>query len=170
MKRKHETLKIIPIKAKNGFCHPDVRHSVLPQHEFSMLIVAPKGSGKTNFICNLLLNHYKGYFHNVLICSPTIDNDEKWDIIKDTDHILKENKKLKKIQKQNLKKEDESKKDIPIVVHQSKKSTYKDQEESKKKKKFHGKIPEENFFSSLEEVPHRIAEQQGVIQELRELG
>lgn len=163
-------LKIVPIETKSAHKHPPVRHNVLPQHEFSMLIVAPKGSGKTNFICNLLLNHYKEYYHKILICSPTIDNDEKWDVVKGTKHILKENKKLIKIQETYMKKSDQDKKDIPIVVHQSKASSFHDQVKQKEKQKYTGKIPEENFFDNLEEVPNRIRAQQETIKMLRELG
>lgn len=163
-------LKIVPIESSSEHHHPAVKHPILPQHEFSMLIVAPKGSGKTNFICNLLLNHYKEYFHKILICSPTIDNDEKWDIVKNTKHVLKENKKLLKIQEQHLKKGDERKGELPIVVHQSKAMSFKDQQCQKQKQKFKGKIPEENFFDNLQEVPHRIKEQQDIIEMLRELG
>lgn len=47
-------LKIDLIEKKNALHHPPASHPILPQHEFSMIIVAPKGSGKTNFICNLV--------------------------------------------------------------------------------------------------------------------
>lgn len=163
------SLKIVPIQSKTPYQHPPVQHSVLPQHEFSMLIVAPKGSGKTNFICNLLLNHYKSYFHNVLICSPTIDNDEKWDVVKETKHVLKENKKLQKIILRYLKKGEQNKSTLPIIVHQSG-ASYKDKEERAEKEKYHGKIAESNFFSNLDDLPPKIAEQQKVIHWLREMG
>lgn len=95
--KKLKDLKIDVVEKKDGPEHPRVHHPVLPQHEFSMLIVAPKGSGKTNFICNLLLKHYKRYFHQVWVCSPTYKNDEKWDVVMNTKHILKENAKLEKV-------------------------------------------------------------------------
>jgi hypothetical protein len=88
----------------------------MPQHEFSMLIVAPKGSGKTNLICNLLLKHYKGYFHQVWVVSPTVDNDPKWEVVKETKHVLAENKALKKALGEPHK---EGGKKIPKVVHES---------------------------------------------------
>ncbi len=90
-------LSIDKIETSTQYTHPEVWHSVLPQHEFGMLIVAPKGSGKTNFICNLILKQYKAYFHKILVCSPTVYNDEKWDVVKKTKHVLRENVKLKKI-------------------------------------------------------------------------
>lgn len=58
-----------------------------------ILILAPKGSGKTTLICNLLM-FYKGYFHNIFIFSPSIKSDEKWDYIKGQ-KLLVENTKLK---------------------------------------------------------------------------
>jgi len=71
-------LKIGNVEPKEKFKHPPVAHPQLPQHPFSMLIVAPKGSGKTNLIVHLLLKQYKGYFHRVVVCSPTLENDPKW--------------------------------------------------------------------------------------------
>jgi len=41
-----------------------------------MGLIAPKGAGKTTVICNLL-EFYKGYFHTILVFSPTILSDEK---------------------------------------------------------------------------------------------
>ena len=96
-KRKLNNLDVDIVAPKDAHEHPAVYHRVLPQHEFSMLIVAPKGSGKTNFLCNLLLKHYKGYFHKALVCSPTVNNDEKWEVVQNTKHVLKENRKLDRI-------------------------------------------------------------------------
>jgi hypothetical protein len=59
-----------------------------------MGIIAPKGSGKTTLICNLL-KFYKGFFHSIIIFSPTVASDEKWDYIK-KQKLLAENKPLKK--------------------------------------------------------------------------
>ena len=86
-------VKQIPIPL--GSKHDPVPHSdVLPQHEFSWGIVAPKGAGKTTQLCNVL-NYYKGYFHTIIIFSPTVRNDEKWDWVKQQ-KLLAENKKLKR--------------------------------------------------------------------------
>lgn len=144
-------LNIVPIKIKDEKCHPQV-HPTLPQHEFSMLIVAPKGSGKTNFICNLLINQYKGYFHQIWICSPTIDNDEKWDYIKSCKHILSENKDLQKILagiKKNIK--------LPKIFT----DPYHEE------KTFDGCIPKEDFFSNMSEIPQRVEEQNKIISNLK---
>lgn len=155
-------LSIDLIKPKNDLKHPDVKYpKVLPQHEFSMLIVAPKGSGKTNFICNLLLKQYKGYFHRVLVCSPTVDNDPKWDVVKDTKGVLAENNALKKV-KDNMPSRQKHK--LPPLVKQPGKRESDDPSEAK----FHGYIPEEDFFINLDELPPKLKKQNDVIQSLRD--
>lgn len=159
-------LRIHAIENKDALHHPLVPHKVLPQHEFSMLIVAPKGSGKTNFICNMLLNHYKGYFHKILVCSPTIENDDKWDVVKKTKHILAENKGLEKALT-TPKDAGKTPKAIGRIVFKSADDAAKHNAD---KVPFTGKIPEEDFFSNLNEVPERIKKQQNVIHELRQKG
>ena len=162
-KRVLHDLSIEKIEQKNAHVHPPSYHPVLPQHEFSMLIVAPKGSGKTNFLCNLLLKHFKGYFHRVLVCSPTINNDEKWEIVQKTKGVLAENKKLMKALN-NLQRNKKVKK---VVFHGGKslEDQIKEMEEP-----FDGIIPEGDFFADINEVPKRIAEQQNIIQKLNDLG
>lgn len=71
-------LTVEAIPTPKGFAHPPARHDALPKHEFSMGLIAPKGSGKTTVLCNLL-KFYKGYFHSILVFSPTVASDEKWD-------------------------------------------------------------------------------------------
>ena len=73
-------LKIHGIPVPAGYKHPDIPcgSGVLPAHEFTMGVIAPKGSGKTTFMANLL-EKYKGYFRTILVFSPTIQSDEKWD-------------------------------------------------------------------------------------------
>jgi len=58
----------VPLHSK----HPHIKYDQLPRHEFSMGIIAPKGSGKTTLICNLL-NAYKGYFNTIIVISPSIN-------------------------------------------------------------------------------------------------
>lgn len=147
-----KTLDIIPIQIKNEKCHPQL-NPILPQHEFSMLIVAPKGSGKTNFICNLIMNHYKGYFHQIWVCSPTIDNDEKWEYIKTCKHLVVENKDIQKILT-GIKK----KVNLPKIVTEPGKPDVV---------KFEGKIPKEDFFSDMREIPQRIFKQNKIISNLK---
>jgi hypothetical protein len=87
-------LEVLPIPTPRGNQHPLPRSEALPKHEFSMGIIAPKGSGKTTVICNLL-KFYKGYFHTIIVFSPTVASDDKWDYIKQQP-LLGENVPLKK--------------------------------------------------------------------------
>jgi|WetSurMetagenome_2_1015567.scaffolds.fasta_scaffold00451_14 hypothetical protein len=80
--------------------HPDVPFKeVLPQHEFTLGIISPKGAGKTTLIVNLL-EFYKKYFETIIVFSPTLYADDKWDYVKKLP-LLSENKRLEKwIEKQ----------------------------------------------------------------------
>lgn len=158
-------LSIRNIEPKEVHKHPPVPHKVLPQHEFSMLIVAPKGSGKTNFICNLLLNHYKEYFHEIWVCSPTVENDEKWDVVRNTKHVIARNMPLERILNRKLAKDPEK---LPKVLFKSDYS--RPEEEKQAKEKWTGQLDSSDFFTNLEEVPERVADQQRVIQYLKKKG
>lgn len=72
-----KSLTVRAIPSDNSQKHPPVPSEVLPQHPFSMGIIAPKGSGKTTLIGNMI-HFYKNYFHAIIIFSPTLNNDEKW--------------------------------------------------------------------------------------------
>lgn len=160
---KLKNLDIDVVESKNAKKHPEVYHPFLPQHEFSMLIVAPKGSGKTNLLCNLITKHYKQYFHRVIVCSPTIANDDKWDVVKATKHVLARNKKKEELldnRKPNQK--------IKKVVFTPDKPLEKQQEELEEK--FDGTVPEDDFFSDLDTVLEKIKEQQKEIEKLEEMG
>ena len=85
-------VKEIPVSGKE---HPDPPDPVLLKHEFSIALIAPKGAGKTTLIINLL-KFYKGYFNKIIVFSPTLQNDEKWDYAR-TLPLLKENKDLQQI-------------------------------------------------------------------------
>ena len=117
MKIQSVKVKEIPVPAK--FKHPPAPNPMLPNHEFTMGLIAPKGSGKTTLICNLL-EFYKGYFHNIYVFSPTVLSDEKWDYIKKLP-LLVENKSLKKFLKEIKKKKESENKivqtppEVPIV-------------------------------------------------------
>jgi hypothetical protein len=126
-----------------------------------MIIIAPKGSGKTNLICNLLLKHYKGYFHRVLVSSPTVNNDEKWDLVKRTKNILAENKALDR--ELNLKSKGKKLK----IVYSDEKSL---QEQIKDKNSWDGNIPEEDFFADLDRIPELIKNQQDILDKLKDIG
>ena len=47
-------LKVEPIPVPRGYIHPPAPDEILPRHEFTLGLIAPKGSGKTTLIANLL--------------------------------------------------------------------------------------------------------------------
>ena len=49
------------------------KQGILPEHPFRMYVVGASGSGKSNFILNLLTreNMYKDYFDSIIVISPT---------------------------------------------------------------------------------------------------
>lgn len=166
--KEQQGLNIVPIQPRNALEHPPVRYP-LPQHEFSMLLVAPKGSGKTNLICNLILNHYKKYFHRILVVSPTVENDAKWDVVKSTKGLLLENKRLKAIIGDGY--DPKTLKKLPkIVFRQHEAHKIYDEDETLKKPRFEGKIPPEDFMEKLNDFLDVIEEQNEVIEWLKKEG
>lgn len=159
------SLKMQKIEPKGKWQHPKPQHSVLPRHPFSLFVVAPPASGKTNMICNLLINQYKGYFHKAVICSPTISNDAKWEVIKAEKGILKENKKLEEIMGLSIKKDGKS---LPPIIHKS----VGDETETMKAKKreFDGKIPEEAFSHYMDGLQPWLDKQSETLAALKEKG
>jgi hypothetical protein len=118
MNKTKKPIRIEPIPEKQR--HPKVPYSeVLPQHEFTMALIAPKGSGKTTLIVRLL-ELYKGYFHNVFIFSPTIKSDgDKFHYLKKIE-LKSENKELRQwIEKVNNKEDEDGvvvgKRKIPLI-------------------------------------------------------
>lgn len=87
------SLKVYPIPVPKAG-HPKPKHDQLPTHEFTMGLIAPKGAGKTTLMCRML-DFYRGYFNSILVFSPTIESDEKWDWVKGQ-KLLAENTPLKK--------------------------------------------------------------------------
>ena len=67
---KLKKLTILPVPVSDAD-HPEPPNNILPKHEFTMGIIAPKGAGKTTLIANLLY-FYKGYFNNIYVFSPTV--------------------------------------------------------------------------------------------------
>lgn len=127
-------VKAIPVP--NAFNHPAPPSNILPRHEFTLGIIAPKGSGKTTLIANLL-KFYKGYFHSILVFSPTVASDEKWDHVKQQ-RLLAENLPLKKF----LLKLGEKKKTDTVVEAKGDVPTIEPHDPI---------IPEECFFSEYDE-------------------
>lgn len=72
-----KNLKVDPIPV-SSIDHPDPPSDILPRHEFTIGLIAPKGSGKTTTLIRLL-DFYRGFFHRIVVFSPTVKNDEKWD-------------------------------------------------------------------------------------------
>jgi hypothetical protein len=100
-----KTLTVKPVPEK--YKHPDPPNEALMRHEFTIGLIAPKGAGKTTLICNLL-NFYKGYFHNIVIFSPTMESDEKFVWLK-AQKLLGRNTALEKfIRNLKRKKDNES--------------------------------------------------------------
>ena len=161
-KRKEDLTKIIPIDTGDGE-FPPVAHTIIPQHPFRMLLVAPQGGGKTNFICNLILRQYKGYFNRVIVCSPTIDNDEKWDVVKNTKNVIVQNKHLEEILTKGAQKNHDRK--WKIVFNNP-----ADEQSDKNADKFTGKIYEEDMVKDMEEILPVFKEQQAIINYLRDEG
>ena len=157
---KSSIFKISDIEPKDHKSHPPPIHKVFPAHAFSMLIVAPKGSGKTNLLVHLILKQYKGYFHNIIVCSPTIANDPKWSLVKRTKGILAENKKLEAI----IEGRSKNKKRWKVVF-----ADPKDQAKEVNEK-FDGKIDEENMFSEQKKLWPILEQQQNVIEFLKDEG
>jgi hypothetical protein len=156
-------LKVVPIVTDPKYEHPKVQFP-LPQHESSVLICAMKGSGKTNLILNMISNFYKGYFHKILTCSPSVLSDNKWDVVKEMTHILKENKKRRKL----LDEVPESgTKDVPQVVFKTEQELI-DNKAQKKPKKFDGKLKKKYFVSKLDEIMPFLQEQRDDMERIRE--
>ena len=152
----------VPLTAQ----HDPSPHEVLPNHEFSMGLIAPKGAGKTTLICNLL-NFYKGYFHSIIIFSPTVANDEKWDWVK-RQPLLKENKALKKW----LREEKKKKQDNPVVQMPNESKGDFDELMENEETKFDPHIPEDCFYSDYneEDLKGILDQQQALVEFLKEHG
>lgn len=168
MKRKANYLDIKEIPVDKSANHPDPTNNVLPKHEFTMGIIAPKGSGKTTLICNML-NYYKKYFHLIIVFSPTVKNDEKWDWVKDQP-LLVENTPLKTwFKKIEMKKGTIVDKPPPDINSVSEKYLNDRKDDNNK---FDGKIPEEHFYHTYEpsDLIKIVDEQQQVINLLKEYG
>lgn len=89
-KKKFPVISEVPVPDVD---HPEPPFDMLPKHEFTMGLIAPKGSGKTTTMINLI-EIYKGYFHNIIIFSPTVASDEKWDYIKEKKGMICQNIEL----------------------------------------------------------------------------
>lgn len=163
-KQEIKPLPVLPIPVPD-VDHPDPPFMQLPKHEFTMGLIAPKGSGKTTMILNLLM-FYKNYFHSILVFSPTIGADAKWDYIKKQD-LISENKELKKFLKEL---EEKKKKENQIVENPAEPTGLEGL--VNQKEFFDAKIPEEHFFEEYndEKLEEIYMEQKAVIDLLKKHG
>lgn len=156
-------VKAIPVPLGN--VHPPPPNDVLLKHEFTMGLIAPKGSGKTTLIGNLL-NFYKGYFHTIIVFSPTILSDDKWDWVK-TQKLVTENLPLKNWIKKYQKKQKSDSVVTPAPIADAFEGLVNPKEE-----KFDGRIPADHFFDSYTEddLEKILGEQKQVIDLLQQFG
>ena len=87
-------LKILQVKKLNkADDYPNIKHP-LPSPPFTLALIAPTKSGKSNLIVNLLKNSYFGYddvFKEIYYISPTVGIDETLRSINEDDDIIKIN-------------------------------------------------------------------------------
>lgn len=110
-------LGIRPI-VPNTLEHPAPKADTLLQHEFSLGIIAPKGSGKTTLMQNLLLRDefYRGYFHRIYIFSPSIESDPKWDWVLEQPGVLGINQTYRKFIRKIKNKLQAQEQDVNLVI------------------------------------------------------
>ncbi|KAI8994309.1 hypothetical protein BC832DRAFT_537596 [Gaertneriomyces semiglobifer] len=159
--RKHsnrQELQVRPIPLPVTAHHPPppIGDDVLPYHEFTAGLIAPKGSGKTTLICNIL-KFYQGYFHVITVFSPTLHCDEKWETVRRLP-LLAENTQLVKF----LKKKGQSENPVvgrPSIIDQG-------------NKPFNPHIPDSHFISEYDEstLDDMLTEQRDMIKEIEGLG
>ena len=158
-------LVVKPIPVPSGYKHPRAPNDSLMNHEFTMGLIAPKGCGKTTVICNLL-NFYRGYFNKIIVFSPTIESDEKWDWVKGQD-LLVENKPLKhwlrkELEKKNLRKN-------PIVAEKTNLGSGLE-DLVDEREVFSSKIPEDMFITEYadDKLMNFMDKQKSIIDMLKE--
>lgn len=181
-------LKVNEIHVPNGSQHPPAPSGdgILLRHEFSLGLIAPKGAGKTTLILNLL-HFYKGYFHRIVVFSPTCRQDDKWDTLKKEGGILAKNTALEKF-KEKIKREKKPPKNdkerrtehesIFADIIQAPKTKEPDAirklyyDGVDRKERFTGKIREEDFLEeySPQDLQTLLDEQQDVIRLLEAHG
>lgn len=132
-------LEVVPIPVPKGSDHPPPPYGngLLPVHEFTMGLIAPKGKGKTTTIINLL-EFYSGYFHKIFVLSPTVKSDVKWKYAMKL-KVLVENKPLKNWIKQQTARDSINAVIQPLPVDKRFNSLLDEEG-------FKEEIPEKNFF------------------------
>jgi hypothetical protein len=102
--KKRANLEVEEIPCGPPHPPPPYGGGIMPVHEFTMGLIAPKGSGKTTTIINLL-RIYGGYFHDIVVFSPTIRSDDKWDHAKQMKIRIKNKPLIDFVQKLQQKEE-----------------------------------------------------------------
>lgn len=155
------SLKVRPIPIQTDAQHPPPPHDILPKHEFTLGFIAPKGSGKTTTLCNLLL-FYAGYFHTIVVFSPTVANDEKWVYIKQQ-KLLARNRELETFIR-SLTTQDPDRHPIMPPPWEYSQLT-KSQKDLTDEDTFTGRIPDKLFMTEYDEsvLKKLLDEQQSVI-------
>jgi GTPase SAR1 family protein len=85
-------LKILQVKKDKQMDEFKNIISPLPKPPFSLVLIAPTKSGKSNIIVNLLKNSYFGYddvFDEIYYISPTVGIDDTLKSINEDDNIIK---------------------------------------------------------------------------------
>lgn len=137
---------------------PEPGLPVIPHHAFNMMLVAPPGSGKTNLLCYMILNMYAGYFHRIVVCSTTIDNDEKWTVVKKKKGLLAENKELDNILTGYAKSQKNKKYKIVFADE----NEYQEKDEP-----FDGLIDPKDMFTDIEDIFPILRQQQSTVEMLK---
>lgn len=155
-----ENLRVKNVEPRAKFKHPRVAFPQLPQHEFSLMMVAPPGSGKTNLLCWMILKLYRQYFHRIVVCSTTIANDEKWNYLKKQKKMLQRNKKLESILEGTADSKNGNKK--WKIVHGS--GTVETEEPADKELK----LDPDDMFMDIDQIFPILQEQQDTIEYLKD--
>ncbi len=112
-----------------------------------------------------MLNFYKGYFHTILIFSPTVASDEKWDYVKNQ-RLLIQNKPLQKWVKSVKAKKDRYSVVDPLPPSHEIQQLVKEETDED----FDGKIPEECFMTEYNEetLATIMSEQMAIVTALKQ--
>lgn len=166
-KKKKQLLDVKSVDPRQKFHHPPAAFEHLPQHEFSLMMVAPPGSGKTNLLCWMILKLYNGYFNRIVVCSTTLDNDEKWNFVKKQKHLVKKNKKLEAIM-DGLAKSKHNRK--WKLIHANEQEQLKNQmkNEEGKDDQDDGTLDPEDMFMDIAKIYPILEEQQNTIEFLKD--
>ncbi len=91
-RRNKVCVKSVDIKPlfKDNDDYVEAPHPNLLRMPFSLLEIAPKGSGKTVLLQNILTWYWK-YFDNIFVFSPTVHLDVKWKLLIDKLQIPPQN-------------------------------------------------------------------------------